>query len=176
MNVTSAAMMIHQISPQQSGRLVISSTVPFSFRLSSSVSDMPLYLMMGDLMQSLLEIRINRASGVVMGVTLTLFEHSLTPGLPLPFFKASRQEGWIKFDVDEWQSDRRDEAAEFLLFRSHSAYSVIFHDLEPEKLIVGTRVGFFVAANRLCGIEFFDLTGAELDILNDLWSRSDPAF
>ena len=167
--------MIYQTASRENGRLVVGDLVPFSFRLYSEPSGMPLYLMIGDSKHSLLEIKVDKESGVVIGVTLTLFAHPISHRVPEGLISVSRENGWISYDVNEWQGARRDEHNNFSLFRTPDKYFLIFQDFpRSTKCVVGARIGFFIASNRLCGIEFFDLTQEELSALDKLWSRSRP--
>jgi hypothetical protein len=163
---------IRGILPVSNGTLVVDEWVPFSFRAYQRVRSLPYYWLFGDRKTSLLEMRVDRQSGAVIGVTLTAFsKKKIGNELPVEYREARQLTGLPVVDTENFVGGRRDEPSDFDLVGGANWFVVMLkHGVSPRRCLHAGRTRFFEHDSELCAVGFFDLTEPELEILSRIWN------
>lgn len=159
------------------GRLVVDDYVPFSFRAYERAIFGRFLCEIGDLKASLFELRIDKGSGVVYGVTLVLYNQDFGDRLPPDYGTAQTIQGLPIVERGElgFAGDISRQPCDFRLVRGPDNYIAVLRDsIHAERCYKSGRVGFFEGHGELSGIGFFDLTPAEMEKLVALFQRLRP--
>lgn len=154
------------------GQLAVDDFVPFSFRAYTGVLASPYLWRVGNFTTSLLELKIDKQSKLVLGVTLSLYNQKLRTEIPPSYLAVELAAGLPVANTDIFSNDRHDETREFELVQNGNSFIAVLNGgVQPQRCLRADRVGFYERAGEICGIGFFDLTASEIEKLKSLFQK-----
>jgi hypothetical protein len=149
------------------GQLVVDEYVPFRFRLSGEALPEPFLWQTGNFTTSLFEMKIARDTGIVAGLTLTLFSQRPNLACPIDVAEAAIVEGIPVVDRSLFAKGRFAEGRPFSVTQLPDSVIVSFDESLPiSRLLVNGRVGFLESHSKLSGVWFKELTEHEMQLLS----------
>lgn len=154
------------------GQLVVDDFVPFSFRAYTGVLAAPYLWRIGNFKSSLLELKIDKQSRLVLGITLTLYNKELRTKIPPSYLAVELEAGLPVANTEALSNNRHDEIRDFELVQNGNSFIAVLNGgVQPQRCLRADRVGFYERASEICGIGFFDLTATEVEKLKSQFQK-----